>query len=68
MRTLRIYYLNNFHIQCTAVFSIFIMLYITSLILIYLITGSLYLLTVFIQVPIPPPPASGRHQSDLFFL
>ena len=40
MRTVRIYSLNNFHIEHTAVFIIFIMLYITFLVLIYLITGS----------------------------
>ena len=45
----------------------FIMLYITSLVLIYLITGGLYLLTAFIQLPLPLPPASGDHKSDLFF-
>ena len=41
------------------------MLYITSLVLI--ITGNLYLLTVFIQFPSPPTPASGNHKPDLFF-
>ena len=43
MRTLRIYSLNNFHIQHTTVLIVFIMLYFTSLVLIYLIIGSLYL-------------------------
>ena len=33
---------------------IFIMLYVTSLVLIYLITGSLYLLTTFIQISSSP--------------
>ena len=42
MRTLRIYS-NNFHIKCTAVLIILVMLYITSLVLIYLIIGSSYL-------------------------
>ena len=41
------------------------MLYITSLVLIDLI--SLYLLTAFIQSPLFPSPASGNHKSDLFF-
>ena len=41
------------------------MLYITSLVLIDLITGNLYLLTAFIQFPLTP--ASGNHKSDLFF-
>ena len=48
MRTLKIYSLNNFHIQCTAVLIIFIMLYITFLALIYLITGNWYLFTAFV--------------------
>ena len=53
MRTLRIYIFNNFHILHTAVLIIFIMLHIISLILIYLISGSLYLLTAFTQFPLP---------------
>ena len=36
-----------------AVLSIFIMLYITSLELLYLITESVYLLTTSIQYPLP---------------
>ena len=67
MRTLRIYSLNSCHILHPALFTIFIMLCITALVLIYLITGSLYLLTTFIQFPLPPPPASGNHKPDLFF-
>ena len=43
------------------------MLYIASLVLIYLITGSLYLLTTFMSFPLPLPPTSGNHKSDLFF-
>ena len=52
------------------------MLCIISLVLIYLITGSLYILTAFIQSSLNPhpasgnyksPPASGNHKSDLFF-
>ena len=43
MRTLRIYTLNQFHIQYTTVLIMLIMLYITSLGLIYLITARLYL-------------------------
>ena len=49
MRTLRIYCLNNFLTKQKKVLIIFIR-YITSVVL---ITGSLYLLTVFIQFPIP---------------
>ena len=44
MRTLRIYSLNNFHLQHPALLITFIILYITPLVLIYLLTGSLYLL------------------------
>ena len=40
--TLRIYSLNNFHMQPRAVLIIFVTLYIVSLVLIYLMTGSLY--------------------------
>ena len=43
------------------------MLYITFLVLTYFITGSLYLWTTFIQFPIPPPPTSVNHKSDLLF-
>ena len=41
------------------------MLYITSLVLIYLITGSLYLLTAFMLSPLLPLPDFGNHKSDL---
>ena len=64
MRTLD---LLNFHIKHTAVLIIFITLCITSLVLIYLIIGSLYLLIAFVQFPLSPPPGSGNHKSDLFF-
>ena len=43
MRTLRIYSLENFPICHTAMLTIVTMLSITALVLIYLITGSLYL-------------------------
>ena len=43
------------------------MLYITFLVLIYPITGSLYFLAAFIQFLLAPPPASGNHKPDLFF-
>ena len=42
---------NNFQIYRKAMLTIVIMSYITSLVLIYLITISLYLLTTFIQLP-----------------
>lgn len=46
--TLRIYALSNFCMYRPAAF----MLYITSLVLIYLITGSLYILTTFLPTPL----------------
>ena len=67
MRTLRIYSRNNFAMYHTAVLTVVIMLYTTSLVLTYLVTGSLYLLTTFLLFPLPPPPASDNHKSDLFF-
>ena len=50
MRTFSIYSLNNFQILI-----IFIMLYITSLVLTYFISRSWYLLTALIQFPLPHP-------------
>ena len=49
MRTLRIYSIRNFPICHTAVLTIVITLYIIPLVLIYLITGSVYFLTTFLQ-------------------
>ena len=46
---------------------LFIALYITSLVLTYLITGSLYLLTIFIQSLSLLIPTSCNHKYDLFF-
>lgn len=65
MRTLRSYSLTSFHIYHTAVLATVTMLYIASLIVIYLMTGSLYLLTTFFHFPLPPPSISGSHKSDL---
>ena len=68
MITLRIYYLSNpiYHI---AVLAIVIMLCTTSLlVLTYLITGSLCLLTTFIQFCLSLPPASSNHKSFSEFL
>ena len=49
-------YSLNFHMEHTTVSIIFLMLYIPSLVLIYLITESSYkLLTVFLQSPLPAP-------------
>ena len=53
--TLRIY-LTIF--ICEAMLIIFIMLYVTSLVLTYLINGSLYLLTTFILFSLPLLPTS----------
>ena len=65
MRTLRIDSLN-FHVKHTAVLTVVSMLCIMSLVLIYLITGSLYILTTFIQFPHYSPPPHHNHKSDLF--
>ena len=67
MRTLRSYSLNNFPIYHTVVLLIVITLYITALVLVYLITGSIYLLTTFFQFPLPPRTASSNHKTNLFF-
>ena len=62
MRTLRIYsqqlYLN------AAVFIIFIIFFIRSLVRIYHITGSLYIFTIFIQFSFP----SGTHFIFIFLI
>ena len=42
------------------------MIFFTFPVLIYLITGSLYLLIAFIQLSFPPTPASGNHKFYLF--
>ena len=60
-----IFSLNYFYTQHTTALIIFIMLYFTSLALTYLIIGSLYLLTIFIQF-LSPLCTSGNHKSDLF--
>ena len=67
MRTLRIYSLTNFSIYHTAVLTIVVMLYIPSLVLIYLTTRSVHSLITFLQFLLLTPPASGNHKSDLFF-
>ena len=66
MRTLRIYsqlsYISYINVSCG-----YHVVYITSLVLTYLITRSLYLLTTFLQFLLPLHLASGNHKSDLFF-
>ena len=64
MRTVRIYSLD-FHVYHIAVLTIIIMH--VSLILIHLVTGSLYVLTTFLQFPLPQHSASGNLRSDLIF-
>ena len=49
------YSLSNFPIYHVEVLTTVIMLYITSLVFIYLITRSLYLLITFLQFPLPQP-------------
>ena len=66
MRTVKIYSLNHFHLRHKAGLIIFILLYTTLLVLIYLVPGSLYLPTTFIQFS-PSPVTSGDLRSDLFF-
>ena len=56
--------LNNFQIRNPLLLTIVTMLYITYVWLIYLITGTLYLLTSFMNF-IHLHPASGNHQSAL---
>lgn len=49
MRNFRIYSFNNFQIYYTAVLTVVIMLFLTSPVIIFLITGRLYVLTTFIH-------------------
>lgn len=65
MRTLRIGSLNSVQKCHTAMFAIVIELSIALLILTYLLTASLYILTTFLLFLPPPPPA--KHKADLFY-
>ena len=56
MRTPKICSFNNIH--CT--------LHILNFFFFILITGSLHILTIFIQFPFSPP-TFGNHKSDLLF-
>ena len=67
LRTLRISPPNNFPIYHIAVSAVVTMLYVTSLVLTYLVTRSLYLLTTSLQFSHSPPLASGNHKCDFFF-
>ena len=61
MTAFKIYSLSNFQIYNTVLLTIVTMLYITSSECIYLITGSLYLLTIFTHFSHHLPPASGSY-------
>ena len=54
MRAFRTYFLNNFQRFHTAVLTIIIILYITSPVLTYLVTGSLCLLTMSLEFQFQP--------------
>ena len=66
MKTLRICSLNKFPVYHIALLAVVTILCIIFLVLTYLITRSLYLLTTFLQYSFPPPSASGNRKSDLF--
>lgn len=66
MRILCIYSLYNFPTYHIAVLVIVTILHIPSLVLLYLITGSLYVLITFLQFPFPTSLASSNHESDFF--
>ena len=61
MRTFRTYSLINIQIYHTAVLTMVMMLYITSLVLIYLITVSWYLLTTSLEFQIQPRSKEHPH-------
>ena len=67
MRTPRIYSLNNSPIYPIALLATVIMVDLTSPVTVYLITVSLYFLTIFFQFLLPLPSMFGDHKSDLFF-
>lgn len=64
---LRIYSPSNFQIYSIWLLTIVIMLYITSPELIYLISGSLYLLTTFTHFPHPSPPPQATTNLFCFY-
>ena len=66
VKALRIYSLNNFHIPRTVVLIIFTLLYITFLVLIYLV-AEICTFRLPSSASLSPPPTSGNHKSDLFF-
>lgn len=67
MRTPRIYFKKYFHIYFTAELTIVIMLYITSIVFIYLVTECLYLLPPFSHsLFLSHLPISGKHRSFIW--
>ena len=58
--------LSNLHIYHTVVITIIIMLYITFLVLLYLIPGSMCLLTIFIQFLHPQPLRATANMISFF--
>ena len=66
MRTLKVYSQQLSYITQSSVHYIYCVVHCIPSTF-YLITGSLYFLTAFIQFPLPPCPAFGNHKSDLFF-
>lgn len=66
VRTLKIYCFNNVPVYHAAVLAVVRMSYIPSLVLIYWIDRSLYLLTTFLQLSLPVSSISDLLQSDLF--
>ena len=65
VKALRIYCLN-FHMPHTVVLIIFTMLYITFLVLIYLV-AEICIFRLSSSDSLSPPPTSGNHKSNLFF-
>ena len=66
----KIYFLNNFQAYYTLVLTTIILLCIISLVLIYLLTRNLYLLTTFMQLFFLPPlqPSAGNHKLISFMI
>lgn len=67
MRTVRVYSLSNFATYHVAVLTMVTVVYFTSSVLVYLITGSLCPLDTLLLSPLLLPTTSGNYKSDLFF-
>ena len=61
------YFLNNFAIYHTIALAV-VMFYITTLVLIYLVTESLYVLNIFLQFPLSQTPTCSSYKFYLFVL